>query len=99
LAAISDHKSSAAHLQLLKNPSANASQYFNPDAIEEEVADALLRHSSLDTDIKNDCDRFDEKVDGSELPMRDEYDRKISSVAYQLKGVLNNMLSARTVAV
>ena len=41
----------------------------------------LLRHSSLDTDIKNDCDRFDEKIDSAELPLRDEYDRKVLAVA------------------
>ena len=59
----------------------------------------LLRHSSLDTDIKNDCDRFDERVDSTELPRRDEYDRKVSAVAKQLGNVLGSMLSARTVQV
>ena len=53
----------------------------------------MLRHSSLDTEIKNDCDRFDEKIDSAELPMRDKYDRKISKVAGKLKDVLGNMLS------
>ena len=57
----------------------------------------MLRHSSLDTDIKNDCDRFDERIDSAELPMRDEYDRKISAIANRLKNVLNNMLSQRVV--
>ena len=58
---------------------------------EENSADALLplfvkiqkllRHSSLDTDIKHDSDRFDERVDKAELPMRDEYDKKVSACA------------------
>ena len=57
----------------------------------------LLRHSSLDLDIKNDCDRFDERIDSEELPKRDEYDRKISSIAGQLRSVLSNILSTRVV--
>lgn len=56
-----------------------------------------LRHSSLDSDIKHDTDRFDEKIDSDELPMRDDYDRKISAVAKQLHGVLGKMLNARTI--
>jgi len=102
---MSDQKSNAN--QLLRSPSVQASVYFNQSKIDEEVPDALLplfvrmqkmlRHSSLDTDIKNDCDRFDERIDGTELPMRDEYDRKISAIASQLKNVLNNMLSPRVV--
>lgn len=57
----------------------------------------LLKHSSLDTEIKHDCDRFDERVDAAEFPLRDEYDRKVSAVAIQMKNVLNNMLSERVV--
>ena len=41
----------------------------------------LLKHSSLDTDIKHDTDRFDERVDDSILPMRDEFDKKVSTAA------------------
>ena len=75
----------------LLNKSHSASQYFNPTAIEDQSADALLplfvkmqkllRKSSLDTDIKTDCDRFDEKIDQKELPLRDVYDKKISFTA------------------
>ena len=92
----------------LLNKSHSASQYFNQTAIEDQSADALLplfvkmqkllRKSSLDTDIKTDCDRFDEKIDQKELPMRDIYDRKVSKTARQLTKVLSNMLSERVVA-
>ena len=62
-------------MQLLRNTSSKgqAEEYFNQDLIDSNQADALLplfvkmqkmlRHSSLDTDIKNDSDRFDEKID------------------------------------
>ena len=56
-----------------------------------------MRHSSLDTDIRLETDRFDEKIDGEILPMRDEYDKKVSQTAIQLKNVLNNLLSERVV--
>ena len=57
-----------------------------------------MKHSSLDTDIKHDTDRFDERVDGDYLPLRDEYDRKVSATALQMTNVLKNMLSERVVA-
>ncbi len=57
----------------------------------------MLQYSSLDSNIKNDSDRFDERVDGDELPMRDEYDKKISQTAIQLKNILHNLLSERVV--
>ena len=58
----------------------------------------LLRHSSLDTDIKHDSDRFDERIDSDLLPMRDEYDRKVSQTAQKIRNVLSNLLSERVVA-
>ena len=57
-----------------------------------------MRHSSLDTDIKHDTDRFDERIDADYLPLRDEYDRKVSATALQMTNVLKNMLSERVVA-
>lgn len=93
--------------QRLQDSHHSASQYFNPEAIETNCADALLplfvkiqkllRYSSLDRDIKNDTDRFDERVDKAELPQRDEYDKKVSETALTLRNVLSNILSERTV--
>ena len=57
----------------------------------------MLRHSSLDTDIKDDTDRFDERIDGSILPQRDEYDKKVSQATIQLTKVLENLFSERVV--
>ena len=42
-------------------------------------------------------DRFDERVDDGAFPLRDEYDRKVSACAQQMKNVLNHMLSERVV--
>ena len=58
----------------------------------------LLRHSSLDSDIKHDTDRFDERIDADYLPLKDEYDRKVSATAQQMTNVLKNLLSERVVA-
>lgn len=87
---LSNPKSSALTLHKNPHPSESAYEYFNQKLIDSDLSDALLplfvkmqkllRKSSLDTEIKNDCDRFDEKIDSAELPMRDEYDRKISAV-------------------
>lgn len=105
---ITDHFGSKEHIhtQLAKSQR-SASQYFNAELAEDNVTESLLplfvkiqkllKHSSLDTEIKHDSDRFDERIDAAELPLRDEYDRKVSAVAIQMKNVLNNMLSERVV--
>ena len=56
-----------------------------------------MRQSSLDPYIKDESDRFDEKVDSKYLPKRDENDRKVSEVAKQIKQTLQNLLSERLV--
>ena len=54
-----------------------ATEYYNPDAIEDVNVDALLplfvqlqkliALSSLSADIKEDSDRFDERIDSTIL--------------------------------
>ena len=107
LTGLTDPFGSKAALKKFEESQHSASQYYNAAMIDEQCADALLplmvkvqkllKHSSLDTNIKNDTDRFDERVDGDELPLRDEYDRKVSASAIQLKNILSNLLSERVV--
>jgi len=97
---------SALHIEMEKSHH-SASQYFNSASVEENVADALLplfvriqkllRKSSMDPDIKHMTDRFDERVSSDAFPLRDEYDRKVSACAQQMKNVLSHMLSERVV--
>lgn len=61
----------------LRSLQRQATEYYNPDAIEDVNVDALLplfvqlqkliALSSLSADIKEDSDRFDERIDSSIL--------------------------------
>ena len=87
--------------------SRQASNFFNIHASEEDGIDHLLplfvriqkilRQSSLASDIKHDSDRFDEKVDNSILPLRDENDKRVSAVAKQILVCISHTLHERHV--
>ena len=108
MAGLASALSSDAQLKRFEGSQYSATQFYNPEILDEKMAEALLplfvniqrllRFSSLDTDIKEESDRFDEKIDGDLLPMRDEYDKKVSNAAISLKNVLGNLLSEREVS-
>jgi len=53
----------------------------------------LLMQSSLDSTIKEDCDRYDEQIDSRILPLRDVHDSKVSDLAKQIIYNLKSLLS------
>jgi hypothetical protein len=77
------------HILLQENSSKllsnQVSGFFDPDAVEFSSIEALLPQfnnlqklltkSSLDANITEDCDRFDERVDSALLPARDKSDK------------------------
>lgn len=52
----------------------------------------LLNESSLDHHLKEDQDRYDERVDAKLLPKLDRSDKKVEQTAYEIKECLKGML-------
>ena len=53
----------------------------------------LLTKSSLDANITEDCDRFDERVDSDLLPQRDKFDKQVAKLASKILKILKNLFS------
>mmetsp|Transcript_9393 Transcript_9393/g.6752 ORF Transcript_9393/g.6752 Transcript_9393/m.6752 type:complete len:114 (+) Transcript_9393:518-859(+) len=49
--------------------------------------------SSLDSTIKEDCDRYDEQIDTHSLPLRDVNDTKVSDLGHQIIKNISSRLS------
>lgn len=78
-------------------------EFYNPEALEDVNVDALLplfariqrliKHSSFAFDIKEDSDRFDERIDSSILVQRDQNDQLVTQEAKKILTILKNLFS------